>query len=337
MKRVDVVIPCYKYAHYLTGCVQSVQSQQGIDVRILILDDASPDNTPEVANALARHDGRIEYRRHTINQKHIATYNEGMEWATGDYVLLLSADDQLTPGALRRAAAVFEQHPEVGLVYGRQLVFSGDLPPAVPAVDLLPRWSVVRGLMFVEDACSAATVPVPTPTAVVRNDLIRRLRGYLAELPHTADMELWMRLGVYSDVGCLESVQALKRIHSSNMQLEYFERPSADHEQRLDAFRLLFEHHGRHIPNAEALRVRYLTQLASSAMWEASTLFDDGKAEASSELIDFAEKVHPGILVRPEWKRLRWKRRLGCRFWSLIQPTVRRARNIHTKPSLEAK
>jgi len=43
---VDVVIPCYNYARFLSRCVDSVLQQQGVDVRVLIIDDASSDDTP---------------------------------------------------------------------------------------------------------------------------------------------------------------------------------------------------------------------------------------------------------------------------------------------------
>src|SRR4051794_40019596 len=100
MSQVDVVIPCYKYAHFLPGCVGSVLAQDGVDVRVLVIDDCSPDDTAEVAAGLRAADPRVEFRRHAVNRGHIATYNEGLlEWAAGDYVLLLSADDMLTPGA----------------------------------------------------------------------------------------------------------------------------------------------------------------------------------------------------------------------------------------------
>ena len=49
------------------------------------LDDASPDNTPEVGAALARADERVTYVRHAANKGHIATYNEGIEWASAHY------------------------------------------------------------------------------------------------------------------------------------------------------------------------------------------------------------------------------------------------------------
>src|SRR5689334_1546671 len=114
MSRVDVIIPCYNYARFLRGCVESALRQTGVDVRCLIIDDCSPDDTRAVGEALcAENPGRVEYRRHEKNQGHIATYNEGIEWVSGDYVLLLSADDMLIQGALARATRLMDAHPDV--------------------------------------------------------------------------------------------------------------------------------------------------------------------------------------------------------------------------------
>ena len=94
MPSVSVVIPCYKYGRFLPGCVRSVLDQEGVDVRVLIIDDASPDDSAQVALDLAADDERVEARVHEVNKGHIATYNEGLlEWADGDYSVLISADD----------------------------------------------------------------------------------------------------------------------------------------------------------------------------------------------------------------------------------------------------
>ncbi len=130
MSRVGVIVPCYKYAHFLRECVESALAQP-VDVRVLIIDDASPDNTAEVAAGLAAQDERVEFRRHTVNQGHIATYNEGLDWGTGDYMLLLSADDLLTPGALSRAVRLMDAHPEVGFTYGRAITTSRPDPDPI--------------------------------------------------------------------------------------------------------------------------------------------------------------------------------------------------------------
>src|ERR671937_1179159 len=118
MSRVDVIIPCYNYGRYLPGCVRSVLGQEGVDVRVLIIDDASPDGSGAAAEELARQDARVQARRHAVNRRHIATYNEGLDWAAGDYLLLLSADDLLAPGALRRGARGGGSPPPGGLASG---------------------------------------------------------------------------------------------------------------------------------------------------------------------------------------------------------------------------
>src|SRR3978361_477119 len=95
---VDVVIPCYKYGRYLRKCVESVVQQRGVNVRILIVDDASPDDSAEVGTTLAAEYPQVEFRRHVHNAGHIATYNEGLiEWSASGYCMLLSADDLLAP------------------------------------------------------------------------------------------------------------------------------------------------------------------------------------------------------------------------------------------------
>src|SRR6266550_8858625 len=123
MSRVDVITPCYRYGRFLRRCVESALTQHGADVRVLILDDASPDETPDMAAELVKQDSRVQYRRHGINQGHIATYNEGLDWASGDYLLLLGADDLLVPGALQRAVRLLDSHPEAGMACGQQIHF----------------------------------------------------------------------------------------------------------------------------------------------------------------------------------------------------------------------
>src|SRR5262249_7020123 len=103
MSRVDIIVPCYKYGRFLSTCLDSILTQEGVDLRLLVIDDASPDQTEEVAKEFAKRDSRVEFYRHTANQGAVATFNDGLGWATGEYTLLISADDHLTPGALLRA------------------------------------------------------------------------------------------------------------------------------------------------------------------------------------------------------------------------------------------
>jgi len=90
----------------------------------LVIDDASPDNTAEVATALAREDPRVTVIRHATNKGHINSYNEGIEWALGITCCFFSADDYLLPGALSRAADMMDANPEVGFTFGNAIELS---------------------------------------------------------------------------------------------------------------------------------------------------------------------------------------------------------------------
>ena len=129
MASVDVVVPCYNYGRFLETCIRSIIRQDGVSVRVLIIDDASTDNSPDVGQRLASEDDRVHFRRHEGNAGHIATYNEGLlEWAASDYVLLISADDVVAPGALARAAGVMDCDLRVGLCFGQEVVFENEVP-----------------------------------------------------------------------------------------------------------------------------------------------------------------------------------------------------------------
>ena len=163
MSRVDVIVPCYNYGRFLRECVESVLTQP-VDVRVLIIDDASTDDTPEVAAALAAEDARVEFRRHAVNRGHIATYNEGLEWVSGDYNLLLSADDLLVEGALLRASRLMDANPDVGLVYGRVVPFrSGNPRPAVELGEADDGWAIISGMEWLESLCRWAQTRLPLP------------------------------------------------------------------------------------------------------------------------------------------------------------------------------
>jgi glycosyltransferase involved in cell wall biosynthesis len=110
---IDVVIPAYQYGHFLRECTTSALDQNVEGLRVLIIDNASTDNTLEIAQQLRADDDRVEIICHRRNLGPNTSYNEGVDWAKSDYFLLLDADDFLVDGALNRATSFMEKHPVV--------------------------------------------------------------------------------------------------------------------------------------------------------------------------------------------------------------------------------
>jgi glycosyltransferase involved in cell wall biosynthesis len=322
VQTVDVVIPCYNYGRYLADCVHSVLSQSGVSVRVLVIDDCSPDNTAEVGQALAAADERVQFRRHAVNQGHIATYNEGIEWTSSDFYLLLSADDYLLPGALARAVRVLTEHPEVGFVYGSAIETDADgpAPPATPAGEL--SGLVLSGPEFI--LRSGSHNMVPTPTAVIRVDLQKRVRGYRPELPHSGDLEMWLRLAAHGSVGFVPVCQAVYRRHPRNMSLAYYKKDGGmpDLLQRKAALDCFFETCQAVLPNAAEVRRRQLRALGCDAISWASIALNNGNREISDRLADFALQLSPGIDRSLPWLRLSIKRQIPSAGWRVLRPLV---------------
>jgi hypothetical protein len=322
MSSVDVVVPCYRYGHFLRECVESVLAQSGPRVRVLIIDDASPDNTSEVAANLARSESRVTFLKHVTNKGHIAVYNEGIEWASGDYMLILSADDYLLPNALSRSANLMDAHPEVGFTFGKALmVHQGrNGTRQTHRIKKTSDWQILKGMEFLE--LNGASNIVPTPTAIVRTALQKRLGGYRHELPHAGDMEMWMRLAAHASVGVLAAHQAAYRCHNGNMSLAYTKQGLLpDLQQRKAALDCFFQTSRYSLPDPERLRCRLYLALARTAVGLASAAFIRAEIELSEQLAEYAVSICPEVKTSLSWVKLTCIRCVGYRTWRALRPS----------------
>jgi hypothetical protein len=320
---VSVVIPCYRYGCFLPDCVRSVLDQEGIDVRVLIIDDASPDDSGEVATRLAAQDDRIEVRHHRRNQGHIATYNEGLlEWADGDYSILISADDLLTPGSVARATAVLGADPDIGFVYGHAVKWTDSDPRPTPR--LSPTGvKVWPGLEWLRIVCRLGHSVVTAPEVVVRTSVQKRIGGYRPDLPHTADLEMWMRFAINSNVAFIKGVdQAYHRRHGRNMTVERV--PIVDLRQRKAAYDAIFDSYPDQIPDPHRFLRHADRKMAKEALWEACRAYHrrPGDTTLVDDLLEFARWTYPESHCLSEYWGLRWRRRAGPEISASLRPIM---------------
>ncbi|WP_338744781.1 glycosyltransferase [Pseudomonas putida] len=113
---LSVVIPTYNYGRYLAQCVQSVLDQDVDDIEILVLDNASTDDTPQVMAAFADNP-RVRYIRNRYNYGPGYNWRNGLRVAQGRYFTFLSADDYFNPGHLSSLLPMLESQPQVAVGY----------------------------------------------------------------------------------------------------------------------------------------------------------------------------------------------------------------------------
>ncbi len=311
MPRVSVVVPCHNYGHFLEACVASALDQPDVDVDVLIVDDASTDDSADVAAALADRNPRVSLLRHEVNKGHIATYNDGLAAIDGDYAVLLSADDLLPSGSLTRATALFEANPSVGLVYGYPMRFR-DLPPAAPL--RTKGWSVWSGREWVELMCKRARNCIFNPEVVMRTSVLHEIGGYRSDLPFSGDLELWLRAAAVADVGRVKgAVQGFYRVHGSNMTQAQFDGTLVDLEARRDAFAVAFSGPAGSLDDADRLHLLARRQLATEAVGHAARSLDLGthREEPLEGYLQFATDVYPDATSLRAWRALARRRGHG--------------------------
>lgn len=293
MSGVDVVVPCYQYGRFLRDSVGSVLSQNIEQLRVLIIDNASTDDTVEVARELARQDPRVEVVARSSNHGQQASYNEGIDWAHAEYFMILDADDLLAPGCLSRAVSVMDRETDLVFCHGTELQFMGEATAAlVASAEPQPQdWRTESGLAFIRRICASGYNLVGCQTVVRRTSAQKAIGYYHPELRHANDLNMWLRLATLGAVAETKATQALRRVHQAQMTNYYRENLMFDLVERHNNFQHFFSHEGAAVPEIEKERRRVAGRIALNAVKAGVKLVPEGRILASLRCFDFAVRT----------------------------------------------
>lgn len=316
-----MIIPCYNYGRYLRQCVKSALMTH-LDVRVIIVNDASTDDTREVCDQLCREDRRVSAVHHQVNRGHIATYNHGLELADAELIHLISADDELAPTALDRVHAVMKRHPSVSLAYGRVGLFSDTQKSRWKETERV-RYDVVKGTDWISARCRDGRNPICSPEATLRGSVARKIGPYNPEFPRLGDLDMWLRASAYGDVAVLDTQQAFYRKHAANMHIGQFRESLLQGiREHQCVFELLFQTYGFRIEGAERMLKISRARLAYEALSQCCDAFDNGilDTEELAEATRFAQDADASIGSTSAWhsaqKRLKgnFKKSIAAKF-----------------------
>lgn len=114
--KISVIIPVYKVEKYLDRCLQSVTKQTYDNLEIILVDDGSPDNCPQICDEWAKKDNRIIVI-HKENAGVSSARNLGLDKATGEYVTFVDSDDTIDESMYEKMMKLMKDN--VDLVFCR--------------------------------------------------------------------------------------------------------------------------------------------------------------------------------------------------------------------------
>lgn len=218
--RTTVVVASYNHVRFLEEALASVFDQVGDEVEVIVVDDASKDDSQNRITQLLQENGwSARTILHVQNRGVCATFNEALALVKTEFVTFLAADDRMLSGRIaKQVAALQEAGPEYGLCHadlayidehgaGSQVSFSDhamkdDRPTLRPSGPQLVE-RLLRGNW------------IGAPSAVIRTAAVREVGGYDENL-WSEDIDLWVRLAhefgfVYVD----EQLVEYRRVESS--------------------------------------------------------------------------------------------------------------------------
>ncbi len=290
MSKVSVIIPTYNRSHLLPRAVRSARAS-GADVEVIVVDDASTDDTSEVCKSL----DDILYFRTESNVGQGAARNIGIQASTSEYIAFLDDDDLRLPKTLDLQLQVLQASPEASLVYGQVQLGDSDCEPKeefllsdFPEGDIF--WKLlVRNFLL------------PT-SVIVRKKCLLEL-GLFDPAPEKIgceDYDLWLRLAEkYSAVAYREPVAIYRRPTLASGQATSDEAKVNEANKRMQAlgFRL-----SKAIQDPEKCRqtlIEIRDVESDMLIWRAHGKLGEGNSSDALRKLVSAIKLHPRRALRP--------------------------------------
>lgn len=199
---VSIVTPSFNQARFLEATLQSVLSQDYPNMEYIVIDGGSSDGSLEI---LERYSSRLTYWCSEPDAGQTDAINKGLARAGGKILAWLNSDDIYFPGAVARAVAFLQAHPEVGMVYGEALYIDENGRPIGRFPAAQTDWRRLR----------RGYVHIPQQAAFFRASLWRLVGPLDPALFFAMDYDLWLRIAELSPIRFVPEIWAGFRLHGS--------------------------------------------------------------------------------------------------------------------------
>ena len=211
---VSVIMPTYNAGAFIEESIESVLAQTYEPIELVIVDDASDDSTPEIAERYARrYPDRVRFRRASERAGPCRRRNDALDLAGGTLIAWLDHDDLWKPDKTARQVEILQARPEVGLVYSGFEAFDSETRKPVPWRD---RESEAEGDILIPLFVRGCFIG--SSTALFRREGLtrRRIRLREADFSFGDDYFLWLVLSLDWQVVRIDEVLACYRLHPEN-------------------------------------------------------------------------------------------------------------------------
>jgi len=190
---ISVIIPTYNRAATLERALKSVLDQTSPAMEIIVIDDASSDNTSEILAKFSSH-LKIITQKHNSGVSH--SRNIGIDVAKGAWIAFLDSDDEWDPRKLEKQKAFQESHPELLISQCNEIWIRNGV-----RVNPMDKHAKKGGWIF--EACVPLCIVSPS-AVIIHNSIFEHIGVFDVSFPACEDYDLWLRISPHYEIGLLD-------------------------------------------------------------------------------------------------------------------------------------
>ncbi|HEY9044706.1 MAG TPA: glycosyltransferase [Ohtaekwangia sp.] len=193
---VSIICLCYNHARFVEEALQSVVDQTYSNIQIIVVDDASADDSASVIRKFIERTGRtdIYFLPMPANVGNCKAFNKGLALATGEYIIDFATDDIMVPERVEKQVEFFRRFDHsVGVIFSDAIYVTSDRKFLYNHFEDLMRKKIIKAIPegdVFKDVLT--TYFISSPTMMIRKEVLDALGGYDENLAYE-DFDFWVR------------------------------------------------------------------------------------------------------------------------------------------------
>ena len=308
--KISVITPSYNQGDYIEETILSITGQGYPSLEYIIIDGGSSDRTLDI---IRQYSDKISYWVSEKDSGQSEAINKGLKRATGDIITWICSDDLLMPGSLFKAAELFRNNPEVGVIHGKTILFANGKKDHIKGADPadLPM-------------SYFAAIPFPQPSSFFTKSALQKTGLLVNDLHYAMDYDFFIRMAFECEFKTCDDIFSKYRLHNDSKSVSKLPEFSKEWTQVFSRFLrsvncpdfLLHQLSNNGYFNSEVSPYSHHKEFNPHQIQKICGLFLFNQLivwynlidkKRSLELIQLIREIDPSIYDRHQLVRMKWK------------------------------
>jgi glycosyltransferase involved in cell wall biosynthesis len=224
---VSVICLCYNHSKFVIECLESIKNQTYKNIQVIVIDDFSTDNSVEIISDYLKDFHKIQFIKNEKNLGNTKSFNIGLQFAKGEFIIDLATDDVLLPNCVESQLEKFSKSnfSNLGIVYGNaeNILENGQHDSYFFEIDANKKIIEPRPIGDIYAAIIAGSNSYCSASAMIKKSVYDDLNGYNEKLAYE-DLDFWIRTSRKYNIDYLDEILMQKRIVKNSLGNQFFKK-----------------------------------------------------------------------------------------------------------------